>query len=245
VKLLSESLPRGCKSRELSVKNMGTVWIVECPKLPAGTSLEAERIYALTRTPVQQEFDPLAWKRPGQLTAELRGHLQPSPGIETGDPNLKRLAEDLAKSNPDPGKFAEAGLSWIRTNVRFELGTFQGAKSAHQNRKGDCEDLSALFIALCRINEIPARTVWVEGHAYAEIFLEEAGGKGHWIPVEFSGTQGIGHIQETRPILQKGDQYRDPATKQRVRYLPQQAVAFGGEAKLSITRTVLEDKPQP
>jgi transglutaminase-like putative cysteine protease len=245
VKLVSEALPPGCKSREQIVKNMGAVWIVECPKLPSGQFLEAERIYELTRTAVMPGFDPETLRRPGKLTPELRGHLQNSPGIEIGDTDLKNLAMELTKSHPSPWEFADEVRGWIGKNVTFELGSFQGAKTAYENRKGDCEDVSALFIALCRIQGIPARSVWVEGHAYPEFFLEDGQGNGHWIPVEIPGSKAIGQISETRPILQKGDQYRDPISKQRLRYLPQQAVAFGGQAKLAITRTILEEQPNP
>jgi hypothetical protein len=243
VKLLSENKPPGCKTRERTIPGMGAVWVVECPKLSRGQSLEVERVYEITRSQVIKELKQEQLSRPRMLSRELRGYLRGSPGIETADRELGELAEKLGSTQKPPWEYAQAASQWIRENVRYELGEFRGAKFACQKRQGDCEDLSALMIALCRIAEIPARTVWVEGHAYPEFYLEDGAQQGHWIPVQLHGTEKFGTITETRPILQKGDQYRDPVTRQQVRYLPQQAIAFGGPATLSVTRSILAVEP--
>src|SRR6187397_2843637 len=75
-----------------------------------------------------------------------------------------------------------------------------------------------LFIALCRANKIPARMVWVEGHAYPEFYLEEADGKGFWYPCESAGAHAFGGMPLARTILQKGDNFKVPERKERLRY---------------------------
>ncbi len=242
-KLLSEKKPDGSKSRERTVDGMGALWVWECPKLAAGESVAAERIYEITRFEVVCKLNPETLKRPPIVPRNLRDFLRDSPGIEMGDSDLKALAEKLGGSEKPPWEFAVAARDWIRQHTKYQPGPYRGAKYAFEERRGDCEDLSALWIALCRISKIPARTVWVEGHAYPEFYLEDGEKRGDWIPVELHGPEAFGRIRQFQPILQKGDQYRDPATRQRIRYLPQQATAFGGLPKLQVTRTVLREKP--
>ena len=80
--------------------------------------------------------------------------------------------------------------------------------------------MSALFVSLCRLSGISARTVWVEGHDYPEFYLVDKQGKGHWIPAQVVGPPWFGEITEYRPIFQKGDRFYDPLQKEYVRYVP-------------------------
>jgi hypothetical protein len=75
-----------------------------------------------------------------------------------------------------------------------------------------------VFIALCRANKIPARMVWVDGHSYAEFYLEHVEGQGRWYPVESAGTRSFGEMPLPRVILQKGDNFTVPERKERLRY---------------------------
>ena len=94
----------------------------------------------------------------------------------------------------------------------------QGALAALKDGTGDCEELTSLFIAICRAANIPARTVWVPGHCYPEFYLVDDKGEGHWFPCQSAGKREFGGISETRPILQKGDSFRPPkGTKERQR----------------------------
>ncbi len=242
VKLLSETKPAFCKTREQAVPGMGAVMIVQCPQLRAGQAVEIERVYELARSAVSPQLDPKTLRRPPLLPKEMRDTLRSAPGIEIDDQDLQKLADKLGRTQKPPWEFTQAAATWIRGNVQYQTGDFRGAKFALQNRRGDCEDTSALLIALCRIAQIPARTVWVEGHAYPEFYLEDGQKRGHWIPVQMHGPEAFGSIREARPILQKGDRYRDPVSKQTLRYLPQQALAFGGRAKLTVARSIWSKK---
>ena len=85
---------------------------------------------------------------------------------------------------------------------------------------GDCEEITSLFIAICRAADIPARTVWVPGHCYPEFYLEDDKGQGHWFPCQSAGAREFGGISELRPILQKGDNFRPPKNShERQRYM--------------------------
>jgi hypothetical protein len=91
--------------------------------------------------------------------------------------------------------------------------------------------MSALFVGLCRLSKIPARTVWVHSHDYPEFYLVDKQGKGHWIPAQVLGPAWFGEMAEYRPIFQKGDRFYDPLKKEYVRYVPQ-TVRGGGDAKV-------------
>jgi transglutaminase-like putative cysteine protease len=72
----------------------------------------------------------------------------------------------------------------------------QPASTTFQRQTGDCDDLSFLYISLCRAVDIPARFIrgfLVEeenavSHAWVEVFVGENIGIDGWIPVECAGT---------------------------------------------------------
>ncbi len=96
--------------------------------------------------------------------------------------------------------------------------------------KGDCKDMSFLFIALCRAGKIPARAVRMPTHCYAEFYLEEPSSPsaesksdrkaappvGYWFPCQLAGDRAFGGVSDFNPILQKGDNFAeldDPKNK--------------------------------
>ena len=95
----------------------------------------------------------------------------------------------------------------------------RGAKEALKNKVGDCEELTSLFIALCRNQGVPARSVWVPGHCYPEFYLEDADGEGRWIVCQSAGARQFGTIDDARPILQRGDSFLPAGAKRPVRYI--------------------------
>ena len=84
----------------------------------------------------------------------------------------------------------------------------RGALTALRVGHGDCEEMTSLFIALCRGNGIPARSVWIPGHCYPEFYLQDPEGRGCWFPCQAAGAEAFGTMTEQRPILQRGDSFR-------------------------------------
>ena len=155
------------------------------------------------------------------------------------------LAESLRKTSDEavPWETIKSFWSWTRDNVKFENGDFRGALYAIENRCGDCEEMSALFVGLCRLSGISARSVWVEGHDYPEFYLADRHGKGHWIPAQVVGPPWFGEITEYRPIFQKGDRFYDPLQKTYVRYVPHTVKVADGQAppKLIVDHQIIAD----
>jgi hypothetical protein len=164
---------------------------------------------------------------PKRLDRKIRPFLAPSPYIESTNPQIKALADSVGVGRASAWDRVEAIYDWVRDQIRFEDNRGQQVKTTLETLRdgtGDCDELTSLFIAICRAGGIPARTVRVPGHCYPEFYLEDEQGKGHWFPCQAAGARAFGEMREERPILQKGDRLllRDPYTKrmQAYRFLP-------------------------
>jgi hypothetical protein len=139
-----------------------------------------------------------------------------SPAVfQTGEPD----AASAAGASGDWQR-VEAIYNFVTEKVKYEEGAQdKSALDALQDGKGDCHGISALFVAMCRTAKVPARMVWVDEHQYAEFYLEDAEGNGHWYPVQSAGTHSFGEMPTPKVILQKGDNFRVPERRrERLRY---------------------------
>jgi transglutaminase-like putative cysteine protease len=174
----------------------------------------------------------------------LTPYLGSSPFIETRHPKIVELSR-RAGSGKDGWEKVEAIYDLTREKVEYKAGELKGAAKALIDGSGDCEELTSLFIALCRNNKIPARMVWVQGHCYPEFYLVDGKNQGHWFPCQAAGTRAFGGIPEHRPILQKGDNFRDPdRPKEPLRYVNEfmtgSAVKGGGKPRVEFVREMVE-----
>ena len=99
-------------------------------------------------------------------------------------------------------------------------GSGERGRGRSQGRLGGHDDMTSLFVALCRAAEIPARTVWVPQFSYAEFYLVDKKGEGHWIPCSPAGTKAFGEMLDTKPVLAKGDNFVPPSnSREHQRYI--------------------------
>jgi len=183
--------------------------VVEVPDLPAGETARAVVTFSLERTSIIPPVDTSALVPPEKPGRELRALLGPSPYIETRHPKIVKLANTVGEDLHGWRK-VEALYDAVRERVEYRNGELKGAARALADGWGDCEELTCLFIAVCRVEGIPARTVWVEGHCYPEFYLVDGTGAGHWFPCQAAGARAFGGMPDQLPILQKGDSFRDP-----------------------------------
>src|SRR5258708_4228115 len=87
---------------------------------------------------------------------------------------------------------------------------FTGATTALKTLRGDCAEMSAVFVALCRAAEIPARLVWVPNHNWAEFCLIDEHKEEQWIPVHTACYFWFGWTGVHEMVIQKGDRIRVP-----------------------------------
>jgi len=160
-------------------------------------------------------------KIPKKIPSKLKLYTIGSPYIEVNHPRIRALSKELlgdgSESENDWEK-VEKIYDGVLKAIDYVEGPDKGAVEALRDKKADCQGRSAVFIALCRANKIPARMVWVHGHCYPEFYMEESEGKGQWYPCESAGTRAFGEMPLARPILQKGDNFRVPERKEHLRY---------------------------
>lgn len=218
--------------RKTSFRGLGDSvqqYVVEVPNLPAGETAQAIVTYEITRYVLEAPEDTTAFHVPKTSSRELKDYLSPSPYIETADREIKAKALEVGATQETGWAKAEAIYDWVREHVEYVNGPLKGAKQAMIDGNGDCEELSSLFIAMCRINKIPARTVWIPGHCYPEFYLEDEKGRGYWIPCQAAGDRSFGQMVEFKPILQKGDNFRVPGLRGPQRYVSENLKAQSGQ----------------
>ena len=158
---------------------------------------------------------------PTKLSNDLKIYLGNSPYIDATDGKIKLAAKQFAdaESGETPWARVEAMYDWVRDKVKYQEGDIKSASKALKDGVGDCEELTSLFVAMCRANKIPARMVWIPDHCYPEFYLEDASGKGYWFPCQAAGTRQFGSMSEYRPVLQKGDRFKVPEKNKPDRYV--------------------------
>ncbi len=217
--------------------------VVEVPYLRSGEKASAMVIFEVERSALLPPEDTSVFEIPTRIERSLQQYLGSSPYIETRHPQIVRLARQ-AGTNKDGWEKVEAIYDLTREKVEYKAGELKGAAKALIDGTGDCEELTSLFIALCRVNRIPARVVWVHEHCYPEFYLVDKEGKGHWFPCQAAGTRSFGGIPEHRPILQKGDNFRAPdRPREPLRYVSEfvrgTATKGGGQPRVEFVRELV------
>ena len=211
VKLINEDVSRDVTIRYKQINGGVTQMEIRIPRLNAGQTAKALLTLEVVKGSIHAPAQVAGLKAPVQPPRQLRQFLGTSPQIETTNREIVRLAEEVVQGHATDWEKAEAIYDWVQANIKYKFDTdLQDALKALKVGHGDCEELTSLFIALCRANRIPARSVWVPGHCYPEFYLEDGKNQGHWFPCQVAGARAFafGEMQETRPILQKGDDFR-------------------------------------
>ncbi len=209
--------------------------VVKVPTLLYGEKAVARVRYEVESYIQEAPKNTRGFKKPDlkemQKDPLMRRYLQDSPQIEVKHKEIIAAAKALNKhaDGEDGWKAAEEIYDWVRAEVKYVNGPLKGALAALRDKTGDCEELTSLFVAICRIKGIPARTVWVPEHCYAEFYLVDKNGVGHWFPCQTAGDRAFGEMPFQYIILQKGDSFETEIKKKKVkvRYLAETLTGEG------------------
>ena len=121
--------------------------------------------------------------------------------IDPENSEIEDLASTILTDDGSDNSFIAAKqiFIWLKENTIYSTHSInnnvQPASVTLQTLRGDCDDLSFLYISLCRAAEIPARFIRgfivnatnATAHAWAEVFVGGGIGDNGWIPVECAG----------------------------------------------------------
>jgi transglutaminase-like putative cysteine protease len=194
--------------------------VLQMARVPAGSTVEMSFTFEVERSRIlgpETTSDLVIPQRPSR---ELRMYMGNSPYIDASHSRIKTASRELAETEAEQAwQRVEQIYDYVREKVQYVEGSLKNASQALKDGQGDCEELTSLFVALCRNARIPARVVWIPDHCYPEFYLEDAAGSGYWFPCQAAGTRQFGRMDEYRPVLQKGDRFKVPEKTTPVRYV--------------------------
>jgi transglutaminase-like putative cysteine protease len=172
---------------------------------------------------------------------DLAGYLRPELFLESDAPEIRAEADQAAAGATTPRQRAERLARHVHAIVeKRPTVSLPSAREVLKTRVGDCNEHTALYVAMARSLGLPARIatglVYLRGafyyHAWSEVWIAESAGRGLWLPVD--------------PTL---NQFPADATHLRLARggLDHQAVIVGliGRAKLDILEVELRPGAEP
>jgi transglutaminase-like putative cysteine protease len=138
--------------------------------------------------PAALQANAAPYRLPASDTALARW-LGPEPLIESNDPRIAAQARQIIRRERGPARAAALLTHWVNRSLQRTTPAGGRAPSAVQvleQKSGDCNEFTTLYVALARAAGLPARPVsgllYLRGrfyyHAWAEIYLND------WIPVD-------------------------------------------------------------
>jgi transglutaminase-like putative cysteine protease len=131
--------------------------------------------------------------QPRRAPADLAASLRPEPFIESDDPAIRAEAEKAIAGVT--GARARAERLTRVVNAMLDKKATVGLPSAREvlrTKVGDCNEHTALYVAMARSIGLPARIAvglaYTQGaffyHAWPEVYIDEGAGRGLWLPVD-------------------------------------------------------------
>jgi transglutaminase-like putative cysteine protease len=131
--------------------------------------------------------------RPGPAPADLDRYLRPEPLLESDAPEIRAEAEKGLAGATSPRLRAERLVRHVNAILEKKpTVSLPSALEVLKTRIGDCNEHTALLVAMARSVGVPARIavglVHLRGafyyHAWAELWIDEGRGTGLWLPVD-------------------------------------------------------------
>lgn len=220
VEVVEVNVPGSMSSQFRDLPGNNKQLLFFAPVVTANSTVEATVRVRITKSHTVGPEETAQFRIAKRHPKEIKQFLGNSPYIEADSSEIRKIVKEIDATEPlTDWKKVEALYDWVRENIVYVNGDLKTVREALRDRKGDCEEMTSTFVALCRAARIPARVVWIPNHCYPEFYLEDAEGKGHWFPCQVAGTRNFGSMPEYLPILQKGDRFKVPERQELQRYL--------------------------
>jgi hypothetical protein len=153
--------------------------------------------------------------QPGPRDVNVERYLEAEPLLESDAPEIRAEAEQAIRGATDDRGRAERLTRYINGLLdKKPTVSLPSAREVLRTKVGDCNEHTALFVAMARSIGMPARIavglVFMHGafyyHAWPEVYVVESGGHGLWLPVDPTLNQypaDATHLRLTRGGLDK------------------------------------------
>src|SRR5262245_22731980 len=140
-------------------------------------------------------IDPQSLKA-GPVEEDVGEYLKPEPLIESDAPEIRAEAEKAVGGVVDTRARAEKLTRYVNGLLdKKPTISLPSAREVLRTKVGDCNEHTALYVAMARSIGIPARIAvgltYVRGitgafyyHAWPEVYIDEDGDRGLWLPVD-------------------------------------------------------------
>lgn len=242
VSVVDEEIYDRAKGIEYRVLDSGVrQMMVAIPQVPAETEANVLITYEVAVSPILAPEQTVGLQKPKKITKETKFFIGDSPMIDTREKNLKKLVAEITKDEQDPWVALSAAHRWVLDNVTETVSKAQSTEDTLKTKQGCNEDRAALFVAMARAFDVPARLVMVEGGQHAEFCLEDPSGNLHWYPCSLRGSGEFGSLTNPAVVFQKGDNVKEPEVGKRVRLIREHVHGKGNAApQVEIIRRVVE-----
>jgi transglutaminase-like putative cysteine protease len=129
----------------------------------------------------------------GPNDGDLSPYLLPEAFIESDDPEIRAAADEAVRGVAEPRARAEALTRHVNAMLQKKpTVSLPSAREVLRTRIGDCNEHTALFVAMARALGLPARiavgVAYVRGafyyHAWPEVYIHESPRRGYWLPAD-------------------------------------------------------------
>jgi hypothetical protein len=211
---------QGCQAAIRQVGQYAGQLCLAAPGILAGQVIRAVARCKVTISKQYQAYARDQFPEKQEIPPDVRNtYLGDSPGISSRSREVRQLHEQLAKGVDHPWDLARKAAEWIPRNIRPQIGSYTSVAKALETRRGDCEEMAGIEVAVCRAAGIPARLVWIPNHTWSEIYLSDLEGQGHWVPVHTACYFWFGWTGAHELVIQKGDRIRVPEERRLFRLL--------------------------
>jgi transglutaminase-like putative cysteine protease len=130
---------------------------------------------------------------PSAAEPGLERYLRAEPLIESDDPGIRAEAAAAVAGTKGPRAVAERLTRAVNAMLdKKPTVSLPSAREVLRTKVGDCNEHTALYVAMARSIGLPSRIAvglaYTRGaffyHAWPEVYLDEGGGRGLWLPVD-------------------------------------------------------------